>query len=151
MLQFQFELKTLEMLVRLSFRKWTKTFCVETLIFPRSTYENRMLVFLDHLTCQKIVCWFTLTHVHPPKSVGSDPSSSVEVAFSESKLKIKFHHDSGAITKIKDSSNTLELTEHVNKRIDFFRETFLRFLESFIFVNATESWWNLILSLVSKK
>ena len=42
--------------------------------------------------------------------------SSYEVACSESKLKIQFHHDSGAITKIKDSNNTLHHIGHIHNQ-----------------------------------
>ena len=44
-------------------------------------------------------------------------SSSYEVAFFETTLKIKLHPDSGAMTKVKDSSNTLSLQLLSKKRV----------------------------------
>ena len=46
--------------------------------------------------------------------------SSYKVAFLETKLKIKFHRDSGAITKMKDSSNTPSKKINSNKPSNFY-------------------------------
>ena len=42
--------------------------------------------------------------------------SSHKVAFLETKLKMKFHRDSGAETKIKNSSKSLAPNEHVMRK-----------------------------------